>query len=67
MGGSPKAPKAAPFIPSTITGETADFRGTAFARLRKRMASMFGRQSTILTTGSGTASPKAPTKTLLGA
>lgn len=66
MFGGPKAQKAPPIIPQTITGETS-MQGTAFARLRKRMASMFGRQSTILTSAAGTSSPKAPTKTLLGA
>jgi hypothetical protein len=40
---------------------------STFSRMRKRMASMFGRQSTILTSGMGANSTRAPQKTLLGA
>lgn len=65
--GAPKMPKPAPTMaPSAITGETGQTYGP-FARIRKRLASMYGRQSTILTSGGGAKSTTSPKKTLLGA
>lgn len=67
MMSKPKIPKAPPIAPpAMVTGETA-MNNSTFSRMRKRMASMFGRQSTILTSGMGANSTRAPQKTLLGA
>lgn len=63
----PKMPKPPPVMaPSVITGDTSQFQRGPFARLRRRLASMYGKQSTILTSASGGRSQTLPIKTLLG-
>lgn len=68
MGGlfsKPKVPKVPP--PQLVQlGETTQFQGGPMSRLRKKISSAYGKQSTMLTGGAGVQSPTNPGKTLLG-